>query len=149
MHSPNVVLLNNLLIPKTDDYTVLLFGNKITPENHKLKLRLKTASPKVTIGVITLSDFKDLKFQWNPTASNKCYWINSEGKHQNANYNCMTVLNQNDTIDMSLKKGQFVVNNKKTKNYSTFLVKALAGQDWYFFLALDKQTQVEIVSQKK
>jgi hypothetical protein len=149
-HSPSLVVLNNMLVPKTDEYTLVLFGNKITPENHKLKLRLKSAAPKLTLGVITLNDFNEMKFVWNPSnTNNKIYWINSEGKHMNANYNCMTVLNQNDSIDLSLKKGQFVINNKKAKSYSTFLVKAIPGQDWYFFLALDKQTQVEIASQKK
>ena len=99
---------------------------------------------------MTLNDFTDMKFVWNPAnTNNKIYWINSEGKHMNANYNCITVLNQNDTIDLSLKKGQFVINNKKSKNYATFMVKVLPGQDWYFFVALDKQSQVEIVSQKK
>ena len=150
LHSPSLVVLNNLLLPKTDEYNLMLFGNKITPENHKIKLKLKSAAPKLTIGVMTLNDFNEMKFVWNPANTNsKIYWINSEGKHMNANYNCITVLNQNDSIDMSLKKGQFVINNKKTKSYSTFLVKATLGQDWYFFLALDKQTQVEIVSLKK
>jgi hypothetical protein len=100
------------------------------------------------VGVMTMNDFKDLKFTWSSTnTNNKIYWVNSDGKQMNANYTCMAPLNQGDTLDLSLKKGQFVINNKKTKTYATFLVKALAGQDWYFFVALEKQSQIEIVSQ--
>lgn len=147
--SPSIAYMNNLLVPKTDEYSMVLFGNKITPENHKLKIKIKSANPKLTVGVLTLNEFQAMKYLWNPSTTHKTYWINSEGKHLNATYNCMTSISQNDTIDLSLKKGQLVVNNKKTKNYSTFVVKASSPDEWYFFLALANHTQVEVIPQKK
>ena len=101
-----------------------------------------TANPKCTLGVMTMGEFTDLKYAWNQSVVNsKVYWVSSDGKHANANSNTLAAMNKGDVIDMSMKKGQLVVNNKKTKGHATFLLKNI-GQDWYFFVVLEKQTQV-------
>lgn len=71
--------------------------------------------------------------------------MTSEGKHANANFTSITPLAKGDVIDLSFKKGQLVINSKKNKGYATFIVKNIA-QDWYFFVGVAKQTQIEILN---
>lgn len=95
---------------------------------------------------MTLNEFKEANFVWNQAQVNsRVYWINSDGKHANANFTSIAPFGKGDTIDLSYKKGQLVINNKKNKGYATFIVKNIA-QDWYFFVGVEKQTQLEIIT---
>jgi hypothetical protein len=81
-------------------------------------------------------EFKSLNFVFNSNKINShAYWVSYDNKKANTTYSCLNGYAKNDVIDLSYKKGQFVINKKKSKMYSTFTVKDI-GHDWYFFIAL-------------
>jgi hypothetical protein len=99
-----VTIVNNTIIPKSNDYTLYIFSNKVAHSNSKIKLRFKNINPKITVGIMTMNDFKDLKFTWsNTNTNNNVYWMNPEGKQMNANYTYIAPLNQGDIL-ISIKK---------------------------------------------
>jgi hypothetical protein len=85
---------------------------------------------------MTLVEFKSSNFIFNPLKINgNSYWITHDNKKANSNYSCLIGFLKNDIVDITYKKGQLVINKKKTKNYATFIVKDI-GMDWYFFFSL-------------
>lgn len=55
---PEVSLATNTITPKNDNPYLCLFGNKITTENPKIKLRIASNNPKCAFGIITMGEFK-------------------------------------------------------------------------------------------
>lgn len=89
------------------------------------------------MGIITMSQFKkyDYLFDPNKAKSNFICWISSDGKGTNYNSNSITGFAKEDVFDMTLKKGQLVINKRKGKQFASLLAKDL-GVDWYFFWAI-------------
>lgn len=54
-YSPDTVaVLNNTMIPKNDKAALCLIGNKIGPDNFKLKMKIQSANPMVTVGMMPM-----------------------------------------------------------------------------------------------
>ena len=124
---------------------MFLLNEPTTVEHHKVRIKILTDNTKIYMGVITMAEFKKLAFKFDPVmaTSNFISWISHDHKGSNFNSNSITSLNKDDLVDLSLKKGQLVVNKKKGKMFASSFVKDV-GMDWYFFFALLGPGKVQI-----
>lgn len=55
MYSPeNIAIVGNTIQPKSDKAVLCLVGNKISLENFKIKMKIQSANPLVTVGIMPM-----------------------------------------------------------------------------------------------
>lgn len=128
-----------------NNLNMVLLNEPITLTNHRVKIKIMTDNIKIYMGVITMGEFKKCAFLFDPLKANGNFlaWISNDGKGNNYTSNTINGMVKDDVFDLSLKKGQLVVNKKKAKQFATLNAKDL-GVDWYFFFAIIGQGKVHV-----
>lgn len=114
-----------------------LFNTELSQWVGKMRITVTSLQGKVAFGVIRRTDFEKADFRF--TEAMNCYYLNSQGKHKNAQTCYINNIGANTSIDFFMKKSNFRAickNNNAIFN--------LPDKKYYFFFAIEGLSKIKV-----
>ena len=131
---PNNIIRKNDIFQQTnaafDSPNMCLFNTQLSQWSGKLRVNIINLQGKVTFGAIKKVDFQKANFRF--TEGMNCQYLNSQGKHKNAQSCYITTIPINTHVDFFVKKSNLRVIHKNNNAVFNLPDK----KNYFFFFAI-------------